>query len=106
MDIEITTGYTPGPELDPTLAVQDTNVYGRVFDAPGLPQLAQEFARSGWAVRKSSWTEYEVRCAWAELDFFRTGDDTVFHGVLDPARAADLQTFFAAHGMSCSLEWA
>lgn len=102
--VEITSGGTPGPRLDEAFHGLDNNVHGRVFDI-SLDDLALLFARTGWRVRRSSWTDYEVEREWVELELELDSTGCVlFAGVIDPARVGDLAAAFAEFGLECAIE--
>lgn len=82
----------------------DDNVCGSV-DGDVTPEaVASFFATAGWSVRKSSWTEYQVRHAFAEIEFFRHDNVTGFHGVVEPDQVRALAGTFADLGLACSIE--
>jgi hypothetical protein len=44
-----------------------SNLFGELDTTLPKEQVARLFAPFGWTVRKSSWTDYMVRCDFAEL---------------------------------------
>lgn len=41
------------------------------------------FQKNDWAIRKSSFSEYEYRNTWAELVLENDGEDLLLHGLID-----------------------
>ena len=39
-----------------------------------ISDVVDMFRKSGWKCRKSSWSEYEVECYWADLALFEDGE--------------------------------
>ncbi|HEY4459038.1 MAG TPA: hypothetical protein VGN81_32295 [Pseudonocardiaceae bacterium] len=46
------------------------NVYGSVTDDLTTKELADLFAMAGWSASSSSWTDYQVSNAFAEIEFY------------------------------------
>ena len=103
--VDITSGGTSGPSLDEALAELDNNMHGSVVGDVMPEEIARMFLAAGWSARKSSWTEYEVRHRFAEIEFYRDQHGvTGFHGVVDPERLTALADQFTSLGLACSIE--
>ncbi|MEW2146642.1 hypothetical protein AB0869_27910 [Micromonospora vinacea] len=103
--MEITSGGTPGPRLADHLAILGNNVYGRLPHAPTAKVMAEMFARAGWRARASSWTDYEVEQEWACIELVEPSPgESLFNGVVDPARVDELGAVLASLGLRYSIE--
>jgi hypothetical protein len=56
-----------------------SNLFATVHAAAGAEAVARAYARAGWTVRACGWTEWEARCAFAELVVEGT-DPVLVHG--------------------------
>ena len=102
--MEFTSGRTPGPRLADHLAALANNVHGALLDAPELHVLAERFVRTGWWARTSSWTGFEVGCAWATIELFVHSGETLFAGIVDPQQFSVLERVFHELGVDCVLD--
>ena len=66
--------------------------------------MRSAFVRAGWRARKSSWTDYEIGCEWAEIGMFVHDGQARFAGVVGPKRARTLAEMFAGSSVSCTVE--
>jgi hypothetical protein len=98
MTMEITSGGTGGPELDPVYADMGTDFAGSLLEPARLREFVEALHGAGWRVRKCSWTEYEASCAWAELLLIPSG---TFSGVVAPGHRERLLALVAELGFAC-----
>ncbi|MEV6769205.1 hypothetical protein AB0N05_11320 [Nocardia sp. NPDC051030] len=102
-----TTSSSAGREpLDDSLVALRNNVYGKVESAPRPATLGRNFAESGWKVRKSSITDYEIECGWAAIEFACDGEVAVisFAGVVEPNRVPELIAVLSGMGAFSTIE--
>ncbi|MFE9782250.1 hypothetical protein ACFYPA_29400 [Streptomyces sp. NPDC005775] len=66
--------------------------------------MAEMFYSAGWAVRRSSWTEFEVETSFAELELMPFNPVT-FSGFVDPDRVAVLLAALKEMGLSFIVEF-
>ena len=57
----------------------ESNLFGCVTHPEGPKSVANLFAQHGWHVRKCSWTDYEVRCEFADL-VIESQNPVLIHG--------------------------
>lgn len=69
-----------------------------------LATAAEFFHCAGWRVRRSSWTEFEVENACAELELC-PGEPVFFRGFVDPDRITDLLDALNRLRLSFSVEF-
>ncbi|MFD0369624.1 hypothetical protein [Streptomyces sp. NPDC127114] len=93
-----------GRPLDPVWLELDDNVYGSLAQDASASSLAERFVGSGWSSRSMSWDSYEVETGWCRLEIDPTEEDTLLHGVVDPARFEDLAALVTRFGLRFSLE--
>ncbi|MFD5463081.1 hypothetical protein ACFWIQ_09680 [Kitasatospora sp. NPDC127059] len=103
--MQFTSGGTDGPRFDQDGYDLDlgNNVGGFLHSALSAPDVAQAFYAAGWRVRKSSWTEFEVEHAYAELELF-PATPVRFRGVVVPERIDELLSAFTTLGLSYTVE--
>jgi hypothetical protein len=46
---------------------EGSNFFGSLVTSLSKGEIAQLYGAAGWTVRKCSWVDFEIRCAWAEL---------------------------------------
>ena len=105
--MDFTSGRAVGPRLDnDALAHGDlrNNVWGTLLTATGPRQAAELFRAAGWAVRRSSWTEFEAEHTFAQLEVLPT-DPVTFSGFVDPDRVGVLLQALATMGTPYSIEY-
>jgi hypothetical protein len=105
--VEFTSGGTGGPRLDATAlarADRGNNVWGSLTAAASAQRVAEVFHSAGWSVRRSSWTEFEVENAFAELELLPL-DPVAFSGFVDPDRIAVLLAALEETGMPFTVEF-
>lgn len=79
------------------------NVSGSLPSATSTHAVARAFGSSGWRIRKSSWTEYEVEHTFAELQLLPL-EPVTFRGFVDPDRIEMLLDYLTTMGMSYLIE--
>ena len=71
--------------MDPSAIPDTSNLFGEL-DTTGPPdRVANLYGYRGWQVRKSSWTEFEVTCEFAELVIHQSSshpDRMLIHGAV------------------------
>lgn len=102
--MDITSGRIEGKSLNDSPAALPNNVYGSVQAAPLPDSLVRLFATAGWRVRKSTWTDYEVGCAWAEIEFGCDERVRTFSGVIEPDHLPELIETLTNLGVSGTIE--
>ncbi|MER7848096.1 hypothetical protein ABTZ03_29605 [Kitasatospora sp. NPDC096077] len=105
--MDFTSGGTAGPRLDTAALARlhlGTNIWGSLPGAAGAQHAAELFHRAGWRVRRSSWTEFEVENAYAELELTPL-QPVLVTGFVDPDRLTDLLAALRATGLSYRLEY-
>ncbi|MEW1688335.1 hypothetical protein ACIQOF_25260 [Streptomyces sp. NPDC091265] len=105
--MDFTTSGTGGPGLDAAARAQagrGNNIWGSLTATAGPPHAAEVFHSAGWAVRRSSWTEFEVESAFAELELM-PADPVLFSGFVDPDRLTVLLVALKELGMPFTLEF-
>ena len=105
--MDFTSGRSVGPRLDDdALAHQDlgNNVWGTFPSVAGARQAAESFRAAGWAVRRSSWTEFEAEHTFSQL-VVMPADPVTFCGFVDPDRVSVLLQALAMTGMPYSIEF-
>ncbi|MCX5412861.1 hypothetical protein [Streptomyces sp. NBC_00059] len=105
--MDFTSGRTGGPRLDAAALAQvdrGSNVWGSLTAMADAQRAAEMFHSAGWGVRRSSWTEFEVECAFAELELLPV-DPVVFSGFVDPDRIAVLLAALKDMGMPFTVEF-
>ncbi|MFJ7906754.1 hypothetical protein [Kitasatospora sp. NPDC096204] len=80
------------------------NVWGSLFSAVDAQRAAERFHCAGWRVRRSSWTEFEVESAFAELRLLPL-EPVTFSGFVDPDRIDALLAALEAMGLSFGVEF-
>ncbi|MEM9276788.1 MAG: hypothetical protein AAGA80_28195 [Cyanobacteria bacterium P01_F01_bin.143] len=103
--MEFTSGGTEGFRLDEErYNIPDgNNMYGVVNDTISKKQIATKFHELGWSVRKSSWTDFEIECQWAELHI-EGENEILFNGILDETKFEELGDLMVKLGFKYSIE--
>jgi len=60
------------------------NLYGTIFDIESKRILADMFGANGWSVRKSTWTDFEIRTEWSQIVIENEDQNPLINGVIDP----------------------
>ncbi|MFF3301682.1 hypothetical protein [Streptomyces sp. NPDC002908] len=105
--MDFTSGGAGGPRLDAAAlaqAEQGNNLWGTLTYPVGARRAAEEFRAAGWSVRRSSWTDFEVECAFAEFELL-PGDSVLISGFVDPDRVAVLLTALREMGLAFTVEF-
>ncbi|WP_405662869.1 hypothetical protein OG379_14810 [Streptomyces sp. NBC_01166] len=105
--MNFTSGGTDGPRLNAAArahAERGNNICGSLTATAGAQRAAEAFHAIGWAVRRSSWTEFKVETAFAELELMPL-DPVVFSGFVDPARLAVLLAALKEMGLPFTVEF-
>ncbi|MFJ4837705.1 hypothetical protein [Streptomyces sp. NPDC088746] len=105
--MNFTSGGTDGPHLDAAAqaqAVRGNNICGSLTTTAGAQHAAEAFRSIGWAVRRSSWTEFKVESAFAELEVMPL-NPVVFSGFVDPDRIAVLLAALKEMGLPFTVEF-
>jgi hypothetical protein len=58
-----------------------TNFYSSLHTDISRKQIAELYETNGWKVRKCSWVDYEISCAWAEL-VIEAENPILMHGIV------------------------
>ncbi len=66
------------------------NLYGVIKSDISKVEIAKEFEKVGWKIRKSSWTDIECKCAYAELELIGK-DEVLIQGRIDKNELSRLQ---------------
>lgn len=84
----------------------DVRIYAVCGDTLSKGRVAGLFRSAGWHVGKCGWTEYEVRCPWAEL-VIEGEKEVLIHGHVsgDPERAEHFLGLLRSSGMPFQLEF-
>ncbi|MBP3961071.1 hypothetical protein J8F10_38105 [Gemmata sp. G18] len=95
--------------MDGPALPDESNVFGSLHTSRSPEFVARAFARSGWDVRKCSWTDYEITCEFAELVIERSAVEpeyVLIHGSVADVRAnlPRVTEPLAAAGIPYSLE--
>lgn len=80
------------------------NLYGTILNVKSKKILADMFAARGWRVRKSTWTDFEVRTNWSELTIENEDHIPLINGVIDPTMFDDLRQLLNSFGVGYSIE--
>jgi hypothetical protein len=96
-----------------------SNFFASLATELSKEQVARLYERRGWAVRKCTWVDFEIRCPWAELII--DGESPILlHGpvaqvllnveaILAPLREAGVSYTAECHGEAAELlrkdEW-
>src|SRR5688572_2938793 len=80
------------------------NLYGTISGIESKKALADMFGANGWAIRKSSWTDFEVRTDWAEITIESEDNNPLINGVIDPIMFDTLRQFLDSLSIGYSLE--
>lgn len=79
-------------------------MWGTLTSPVCAQRAAEEFSSAGWSVRRSSWTEFEVECAFAEFELI-PADSVLISGFVDPDRVAVLLTALREMSMAFTVEF-
>jgi hypothetical protein len=60
------------------------NLYGTIFDIESKKILADMFEANGWSIRKSTWTDFEIRTDWGEIVIENEDQNPFINGAIDP----------------------
>ncbi|MEU9057496.1 hypothetical protein AB0D13_01035 [Streptomyces sp. NPDC048430] len=105
--MNFTSGGTGGPRLDAAAqsqAERGNNICGSLTATASAQRAAEAFHAIGWAVRRSSWTEFMVETVFAELELMPL-KPVAFRGFVDPDRVAVLLAALEEMGMPFTVEF-
>ncbi|WP_089686417.1 hypothetical protein [Catalinimonas alkaloidigena] len=82
----------------------DDNLYGIIYTIDSPLEIANHFDKQGWSIRKSSWTDYEVKAEWAELEIVRNHEAALISGAIDGQKFDDLKVTLMTFEYQFSIE--
>jgi hypothetical protein len=81
-----------------------SNLCGTIFSVESKKALADIFGANGWHIRKSTWTDYEVRTDWSEIIIEDEEHSPLIHGAIDPTMFDNFRQFLDSCRVKYSLE--